>query len=88
MGTDRRAVRTVAPRDLGDSVKSRRSSIRGATGHPVAAEKRSNTEMAYREIRRQILENEMPAGFQVLDRMIGTVVAKFHLHGARAAGEA
>jgi DNA-binding GntR family transcriptional regulator len=39
-----------------------------ALGGLAGDAKQSNTEMAYREIRRQILENEMPAGFQVTEQ--------------------
>lgn len=46
-----------------------KSSRRGkASGDPADDAKQSNTEKAYREIRRQILENEMPAGFQITEQ--------------------
>jgi DNA-binding GntR family transcriptional regulator len=49
------------------TIKARKRS--GArTSDKAGDAKQSNTEMAYREIRRQILENEMPAGFQITEQ--------------------
>jgi len=52
--------------------KPRATSRKKASGAPASGEKQSNTEMAYREIRRQILENEMPAGFQITEQDLAT----------------
>lgn len=41
---------------------------RSKPGGTAGNARQSNTEMAYREIRRQILENEMPAGFQITEQ--------------------
>jgi DNA-binding GntR family transcriptional regulator len=38
------------------------------SGETAGDAKQSSTEMAYGEIRRQILENEMPAGFQITEQ--------------------
>jgi len=46
----------------------KRNSKRKVAGRAAVSPKQSSTEMAYREIRRQILENELPAGFQITEQ--------------------
>lgn len=50
------------------NAQNRKRSAPKSAGRSVADAKQSNTEMAYREIRRQILENELPAGFQITEQ--------------------
>jgi DNA-binding GntR family transcriptional regulator len=49
------------------TIKARKRSAE-KPGGTIGNAKQSSTEMAYREIRRQILENEMPAGFQITEQ--------------------